>query len=436
MHCFRLFHFSRLLLVFLLFNFSATAMAEPPIKQSLAPMLKKIMPAVVNIAAKGESEDNANYESHFESLGSGVILDAKKGYIVTNAHVVNGAHAITITLQDGRTFTAKQIGVDKPSDIALLQIEAKNLIEIALANSDDVEIGDFVVAIGSPYGLTQTATSGIISAKQRNGLGLEGYEDFIQTDAPINPGNSGGALVNVNGEVVGINTAILGPDGSNIGIGFAIPSDMVKNVTQQLAKYGQVDRGIMGVLVQSLNPALNEGLGLAEETEGAVVTQVLPDSPADNAKFKVGDVITAINGKPVNSASSVSNSVGFIRKNSTIVFQIIRQQKPMELKLKTETSEAYKEKRQQANPFLAGVSFSNITAQSPSHGFVRGIEVLQVAPESKAWASGLRPNDVIVSLNNQVVTSIEDLNAILAKKPKTVLLNVLRANGALFLVIK
>jgi len=404
---------------------------------SLSPMLKTIMPAIVNIAAKTRpSLAHPRADQGFGSVGSGVIIDANKGYIVTNAHVVDGADSITVTLQDGRATLGKQIGVDKDSDIALIQVDLKNLHAAPLADSSKIEVGDFVAAIGSPYGLTQTVTSGIISATQRSGLGIEGYEDFIQTDAPINPGNSGGALVNMQGEVVGINTAILGPEGGSVGIGFAIPSSMVENVVKQLIQYGKVDRGIMGVLVQSLTPALNEAIGIEENTEGAIVSHLLPASPAAKAGFQIGDVILTINNKKVRSASDVRNIVGFIRTGSNVEFEIWREGKEISLTAITETQEAYEKQQDTANPFLAGVSFIDITAQSPAHGYVTGVKVLSVSPDSKAWTSGLRPNDVIISVNKKSVKSVSELDKAVQTQQKTLLLNVLRASGALFIVVK
>ncbi len=286
---------------------------------SLAPMLEKITPAVVSIAVEGTQVSKRHIpeqfrfffgpdfpseqvqEQPFRGLGSGVIVDAKKGYIVTNHHVINNAEKILVQLHDGREYTAELIGSDELSDIALLKLEeAKNLTEIKLADSDNLRVGDFSVAIGNPFGLGQTVTSGIISALGRSGLNLDNFENFIQTDAAINSGNSGGALVNLNGDLIGINTAILGPNGGNVGIGFAIPSNMVRNLSEQILEFGHVKRGILGVQGGELTPELAEAFGY-ETNHGAFVSQVVPDSAADKAGIQAGDILISINGKKIQT---------------------------------------------------------------------------------------------------------------------------------------
>ena len=300
---------------------------------TLAPMIKKVSPAVVNIATRGTIRDRGQQnpllddpffrrffdvppdtgprERPFQSAGSGVIFDAKSGYILTNAHVVENASEITVTLQDGRDLKAEVLGSDAPSDIAVLKVKPDGLAQIALGDSAKVEVGDFVVAIGNPFGLQHTVTSGIISGLSRSGINPDGYEDFIQTDASINPGNSGGALVNLRGELIGINTAILSRSGGNIGIGFAIPVNMAHSVMEQLIKYGSVKRGQLGVSMYTVTPDIAHSLGLASAA-GALVSQVVEGSPAEKAGIRTGDVITSVNGQPVKSNSELRNTIGLL----------------------------------------------------------------------------------------------------------------------------
>lgn len=308
---------------------------------TLAPMLERITPAVVNIATEGRVRLPRNplledpffrrffdfpdmpRERRTQSLGSGVVVDASKGYVITNHHVINHAQTITVTLRDGRKLKARLIGSDPESDVAVIQIPAKNLSALPLANSDRLRVGDFVVAIGNPFGLGQTVTSGIVSALGRSGLGIHGYEDYIQTDASINPGNSGGALVDLRGELVGINTAILAPSGGNVGIGFAIPSNMVKQIMRQLVKHGGVRRGRLGVTIQDLSGDLARAFGIPRN-QGAVISQVLPGSAAARAGLRVGDVVLAVNGKPVRGAGALRNAVGLLRVGERIRLDIVR----------------------------------------------------------------------------------------------------------------
>ena len=304
---------------------------------TIAPMLKEAMPAIVNVKAqtkitnfnllrelqkeRNRDEENKNgippLSGTILSVASGIIIDATRGYIITNAHVINDMQTITITLSDRRHFTAKLIGMDKPSDIALLQIKASHLTAIPLGDSNTVKVGDFVAAIGNPFGLNQTATAGIVSALGRTTLGIENYENFIQTDAPINPGNSGGALINMQGQLIGMNTAILAPNQGNIGIGFAIPINMVESIVNQLIHFGNVKRGVLGIGVQDITPDLANAFQLTSDN-GAVITQVLPHSPAQKAHLQIGDIILSINNSRIKSASDVINTIGFLRVNSTV----------------------------------------------------------------------------------------------------------------------
>jgi periplasmic serine protease, Do/DeqQ family len=419
---------------------------------SLAPMLQKIMPAVVNIKVEGTIQTNpgglANEDENdkpgvgrnalphrFQGLGSGVIVDAGHGYVITNAHVIREAKTIKVMLSDGRTFKANLIGADVPSDVALLQIKASGLTELRWGNSDQLKVGDFVAAIGNPFGLNQTVTSGIISALERSNLGIEGYENFIQTDASINPGNSGGALINLKGELIGVNTAILGPAGGSIGIGFAIPANMARSVMVQLIKYGSVRRGLMGVLVQDLTPELAGAFHFSLKTSGALVTMVTPSSPAEKAGFKAGDVILAVNGEPVINASQVKNRVGLLRVGANVSLTVLRAGKTTTLKLVTQDPEQYQHVNEAKNPFLYGTILKHFDQQLPAQGHVIGILVLHVTENTAAWHGGLRPGDVIVSANQQPTATLTQLDTVSRAASKQLLLNVLRLNGALFVVI-
>ena len=317
---------------------------------TLAPMIKKVSPAVVNIATRGTIHESGAQnpllddpffrrffeppknsgprERSFQSAGSGVIFDAKLGYILTNAHVVEDATEITVTLQDGRDLKAEVIGSDVPSDIAVLKVKPDGLSQIVLGDSSKAEVGDFVVAIGNPFGLAHTVTSGIVSALSRSGINPDGYEDFIQTDASINPGNSGGALVNLRGELIGINTAILSRSGGNIGIGFAIPVNMARKVTEQLVRYGTVRRGQLGVTMYTVTPDVAHSLGL-NNASGALISQVVEGSPAAVAGLRTGDVITSVNGQPVKSNSELRNIIGLRQVGDKIDIGLVRDGKPL-----------------------------------------------------------------------------------------------------------
>jgi Do/DeqQ family serine protease len=284
---------------------------------SLAPLVKAVTPSVVNIAVDGDRRRGP------QVAGSGVIVDAQAGYILTNQHVVADADRIVVTLKDNRTFDAALVGGDPETDIALLKIEARDLSALPIGNSDRLEVGDFVLAIGNPFGLGQTVTSGIVSAVGRSGLGIESYENFIQTDASINPGNSGGALVDLRGELVGINTAIFASGGGNIGIGFAVPIDMAQSVMQQLVAHGEVRRGRLGVQVKDLTPELGESLGVIAQ-QGALVDFVDVLSPAQEAGIVIGDVILSVDGNPVCGATDLRNRIGLIPVGKQVKLVLLR----------------------------------------------------------------------------------------------------------------
>lgn len=420
--------------------------------QSLAPMLQNIMPCIVNITTQGRFDvnddpfrdppqqrvNNDDAEPHgkrFENIGSGVIVDAKNGYILTNAHLTDQARLITVTLNDGRRYRAKLIGQDAASDIAVLQIHAPNLMAMSLADSNKVQVGDFVVAIGSPYGLNQTVTSGVVSATGRNDLGIEGFEDFIQTDASINPGNSGGALVDLQGHLIGINTAILAPNGGNIGIGFAIPSDMAYAIMEQLVKYGSVGRGVAGIMMQSLTPELANAMG-EPNTKGALISQVTKNSPADKAGLIAGDVIIKINDTSVTTAGQVKNTIGLLRAGSKVNLTLLRNNKAINTTLVTADPKVFDQQKRSANPYLYGLAMRDFNAQVPNFGLVQGVQILHLNDSTPAWQAGLRAGDVIISANQHPVRSIEQLAQIAQATHNELLLNIYRDNGAAFFVIQ
>ncbi|WJW76364.1 DegQ family serine endoprotease [Thiohalobacter sp. IOR34] len=422
-------------------------------KPSLAPMLKQVMPAVVNISTRSRVRVPPNpllqdplfrrffgipdtpQERERTSLGSGVIVDAAKGFIITNHHVIDQADEITVTLRDKRRLEARVVGTDPEADLAVIQIEARGLRDLPMADSSKLEVGDFVVAIGNPFGLQQTVTSGIVSALGRSGLGIEGYENFIQTDASINPGNSGGALVDLDGRLVGINTAIVGPSGGNVGIGFAIPSNMVNAIMRQLIRYGEVRRGQLGVMAQDLTPELAEALKLSRRS-GAVITQVIKGSAAEQAGLRSGDVVVEVNGKPVKSSADLRNTIGLLPVGSELRLKIIRDGKPRRLRATIARPRQEQIQAGKLSPYLEGAVLGNLTPDHPLAGKVQGIEIVEVEPGSRAWAAGLRPGDVIVSINRQPVSDLEEAEKALRAARQGVLLNVLRGDGAFFLVIR
>ena len=326
-----------------------SALAAAPIAEaaggavpSLAPMLARVTPGVVNIAVRGKArtenpllqdpffrrffnlpQRQQQEERETQATGSGVIVDAAQGYVLTNGHVVDNATRIEVTTKDNRRFTGKLVGRDTETDIALLQIPSQNLVAVPVGDSDRLQVGDFVLAVGNPFGLGQTVTSGIVSALGRSGLGIEGYEDFIQTDASINPGNSGGPLVNLLGQVVGINTAILAPGGGNIGIGFAVPINMARRVMDQIVRYGEVKRGRIGVAIQDLTPELAQAMN-TNQANGAVIARVESGSPAEQAGLRTGDLVVAVNGTPVRSGTQLRNTIGLARIGDQVTLTVDR----------------------------------------------------------------------------------------------------------------
>ncbi|WP_159655032.1 DegQ family serine endoprotease [Vibrio atypicus] len=417
---------------------------------SLAPMLKKVTPAVVSISVEGTQVSKQQIpeqfrfffgpdfpaeqlqERPFRGLGSGVIINAKKGYIVTNYHVINGAEKIRVKLHDGREYNAELVGGDQMSDVALLKLEkAKNLTQIKMADSDALRVGDFTVAIGNPFGLGQTVTSGIVSALGRSGLNLENFENFIQTDAAINSGNSGGALVNLNGELIGINTAILGPNGGNVGIGFAIPSNMMTNLTNQILEFGEVKRGMLGVQGGEITSELAEALGY-ESSKGAFVSQVVPDSAADKGGLEAGDVIVSVNGKSINSFSELRAKVATLGAGKTITLGIIRDGKAKDFDVTLGEMQNAKASADKLHEGLTGAELSN-TNSSDS---IQGIKVTSVEQGSNADNYQLEQGDIIIGVNRQRVKNLAEFRKVVEKHPGVLALNVQRGDRTIYLVIR
>lgn len=415
---------------------------------SLAPMLTKVLPTVVSVHVEGSQPvrrlilpkefryffgpdiPNNNELQPFEGLGSGVIINAAKGYVITNNHVVNGADKIKIQLNDGKEFNAKLIGHDTQTDLALLKIPVTtNLSEIKMADSDTLKVGDFTVAVGNPFGLGQTATSGIISALGRSGLNIEGLENFIQTDASINRGNSGGALVNLNGELIGINTAILAPGGGNVGIGFAIPSNIVKNLSQQLIKYGEVKRGQLGIKGTELTSDIAKAFNINVQ-RGAFVNEVLPNSAADKAGMKAGDTILSVGDKPIQSFAELRVKIGTTAPGKTIKLVILRNGhlKTMLVTLENSTNSINNEI---ITPALEGASFSNKKLPNGIHGVL----VENIIKNSPAAITGLRKGDIIIGVNRQNTQNLFQLRKALESKPTVIALHVIRGETSIYLIL-
>ena len=444
-------------------SLAVTAQAALPVSvegaemPTLAPMIERAAPAVVNIATSGSVEvqsfrnpfmDDPFFRRFFEgapdqpqrrntqSAGSGVVVDARRGYVVTNAHVIENAEEITVTLQDDRTFSAEVIGTDPASDIAVIKIEPDDLAEIPFSDSEQARVGDFVVAIGNPFGLGHTVTSGIISALGRSGLNPNGYEDFIQTDASINPGNSGGALVNLRGELVGVNSAILTRSGGNIGIGFAIPTNMIKSVMDQLLEFGEVRRGLLGVNIYTVTPDIAKAYGV-DEISGALVSQVMPGSAAEQAGVEAGDIVIQVNDEKIKSASELRNAIGLQRAGSKVRLQLVRDGKTRNV------TAVLGETAVQAEPVtaveihqgLAGAELTDADPNDPDSGGMEGVLVSAVAEGSPAAQRGLRPGDVIIAVNRRRVDGVDALREV-AEGSQSLLLNIRRGSTALLLPIR
>lgn len=424
------------------------AMVDGQALPSLAPMLEQAQPAVVNIATKtavGQQPQFSLFDDPFfrrffdypsrpqrrsqQSLGSGVIVDAQNGLILTNHHVIDGAAEVLVTLQDGREFPAKIVGQDPHADVAVISIEAAQLAEIPWGDSDLLRVGDFVAAIGNPFGLAHTVTSGIVSGLGRSGLGIERYENFIQTDASINPGNSGGALVNLRGQLIGINTAILG-SGGNIGIGFAIPANMARDIMQQLVAHGRVRRGRIGVSAQDLTPELARALGLTR-AHGVLINQVQIGSAAEHAGMLPGDVVISIGDTMVNDAAQLRNAIGLLPIGEPVAVKIIRdgRARVLEVMLQAQTPQAFP--GGQLSRHLEGAALADAELDQG-----RGVVITEVEEGTRAWSAGLRTNDVIVSANRRTVASMSDLQTAIDSARAPLMLNLQRGRQALFVLLQ
>lgn len=426
-------------------------------KWTIAPMLKEVTPAVVNISVESTAivRTNPLFDDPFfrrffgvpdypqvvprQSVGSGVIVDAEEGYVLTNHHVVQNAKEIVVTLADQRRFTAKLVGSDQATDIALLKIEAENLVAARMGDSSQLEVGDFVVAIGNPFGLGQTVTYGIVSALGRTGVmpDREGYEDFIQTDASINPGNSGGALLTMDGLLVGINTAIVSPAGGNVGIGFAVPSNMARAVMEQLIKYGEVRRGRLGVFIQSVTPELAEALGLEVE-RGALISQVEPGSPAEKAGLQPGDVVVALDGREIRNGDDLRNRIALLSIGTEVTLTYIRdgERRTAKATIAAAPSGGAVSGGSGALDRLSGADLRELDPSHPQYGRVQGVYVAGVEPNSRAARAGLVAGDVILGVNRSPVRSVAELIEALDRAGQgPVALNILRGNRRLYLVL-
>ncbi len=421
---------------------------------SLAPMLEKATPAVVNIATRGQTmrrfqlplpADSLFYRffelpsieriQETQSLGSGVIIDSEKGYILTNNHVIKDAYEITVTLSDGRELLAEIIGRDPDTDVAVIRIPPDDLTQVPIADSSRLRVGDFVVAIGNPFGLGQTVTSGIVSALGRSGLGIESYEDFIQTDASINLGNSGGALVNLRGELVGINTAIFGNGNSgNIGIGFAIPINLAHGIMRQLIEYGEVRRGRLGAQGQNLTPQLAQAFDI-EIKSGFIVTQIETRSPADKAGLLVGDVIVSANQRSIRTARDMYNLVGLLHIGQSIDFKLYRKGEEINLTAVIQPIEVPVVDGSKFNRILAGAKIGEIRESSLKKGLVTYLKVIEVEVDLNAWEAGIRKDDIFHSVNKQLIRTLDEAAEAFANNRRGMILNIQRGNQELYLLI-
>lgn len=420
-------------------------------RPGVAAMLEEVTPSVVNISVTGSATIPQNplfndpyFRRFFDapeqpqtqptlSVGSGVIIDAASGYVLTNHHVVEDAESIEITLHDKRRLQAKLIGSDAGTDIALLQVEASGLKAIPQSDSGTLKVGDFVAAIGNPFGLGQTVTTGIVSALGRSGISAEGYEDFIQTDASINPGNSGGALVDFDGRLVGINSAIISPGGGNVGIGFAVPINMAKSIVDQLIEFGEVRRGLLGVNIQDFTPDVAEALKM-DIDGGAVVSRVEPNSAADKAGIQAGDVIVEVNGSEIVSASDLRNTIGLVRAGSEVEIELMRGDRRMtvDAELGNNNQQVETAARAASSGVLNGAELGSVPRESTATGAF----VVSVEQGSRAWNNGLRPNDIITAVNRNEVDSPEAVEKLLEASSGTLALSVLREGQTLFMIVR
>ena len=413
---------------------------------SLAPLVKRVAPAVVNIRVSQTVRSRSPYGDemfrrffglpNFEggsrevaSAGSGVIVDAANGYILTNHHVVDGADKIQISLFNDDSLDAEIIGSDAATDIAVIKVDPENLVELPIGDSDLVEVGDFVIAIGNPFGLGHTVTSGIVSALGRTGINRNGYEDFIQTDASINPGNSGGALVNMKGELVGINSAIVSRTGGNVGIGFAVPSAIAKSIMRQILDFGEVRRGLLGVSIQTIDKESAKALG-AEVESGALVSAIEPESAAEKAGLHVDDIIVRVNDKKIDNSRELANAIGLKGSGEIVDIEFVRDGKTLKVQAKLGQRTITRSSGSDIHPGLQGARFA--TSSTSATG---GVDVSEVEPGSAAAQRGLRSGDVIIAVNRQQVQNLQQLQEI-ADANRILFLLVQRGNRSLMLQIR
>ncbi len=409
---------------------------------SLAPLVKKVAPAVVNIRVSQTVTTRSPFsddtfrrffgipdEREVASAGSGVIIDAENGYILTNHHVVENADEIQISLINEVSLDAEVVGSDAATDIAVIKVDPQNLVELPIGNSDDVEVGDFVIAIGNPFGLGHTVTSGIVSALGRTGISSNGYEDFIQTDASINPGNSGGALVNMNGELIGINSVIISRTGNNVGIGFAVPSAIARSIMRQILDFGEVRRGLLGVTITTIDKESANALG-AEVDSGALVSNIEPGSAAEKAGLHVDDIIIGVDDKKIDDSRDLINAIGLKGSGEEVGIEFVRDGKSRSvtaiLGRQTLSSSAGIE----IHPGLDGALFA-----ASSTATLGGVDVTDVEPGSPAAQRGLRSGDVIIAVNRRPVQDLRELRAV-AQGNRILFLLVRRGDRQLMLQIR
>ena len=415
---------------------------------SLAPILEKVTPAVVNIHSTSRQKIRGRNQSFYnwyyglpnvpqervtQSLGSGVIVDAKNGYILTNNHVIEDADDIQVSLQDGRSLTATLIGSDEGTDVAVIQVDAKNLFELHLVPSENMRVGDFVVAVGNPFGLGQTVTSGIVSALGRTNLQGMGYQNFIQTDASINPGNSGGALINLKGELVGINTAIYSPSGGNVGIGFAIPSSLAQRIMNQLIEFGQVRRGSLGIEVQDITANLARAFNL-DKNSGVIITDIEADSPADTAGLQAGDIIIKLNNNRIKNQHDFDNQEGLFELNTPIEIAYIRNEKQQTAITIINDFDRKEFDGSELHKKLSGAHFINLPGRLKDS--YQGVLIDEIRPGSSAWKQGLRTGDLITSVNKNDILNLKQLKIILDNSNKSPVLNIYRSYRNYLLVLE
>jgi serine protease Do/serine protease DegQ len=413
---------------------------------SLAPLVEKVSPAVVNIRVSQTLSTGGHFgdeafrrffglpdvpggEREVASAGSGVIVDAENGYILTNHHVVEKADQIQISTIDGEVFDAEIVGSDPATDIAVIKVDASGLTDMPIGDSERVRVGDFVLAIGNPFGLGHTVTSGIVSALGRSGISRDGYEDFIQTDASINPGNSGGALVNLRGELVGINSAIISRTGGNVGIGFAVPTEIASSIMRQILDFGEVRRGLLGVSIADVNAEVAEALS-SSVTSGALITRVEPGSAAEDAGLQVDDIIVGVNEKKIGGAAELRNTIGLMRSGDEVEIEYVRDNDKRKTSTELGQQRATASVGAEIHPGLVGAQFAE--ASTTRDG---GVEVAAVEPGSPAAQRGLRAGDIITAVNRRPVRSLAELNEI-ASTSRILFLLVQRGDRALMLQIR